>query len=111
MLNAVQMLAAMKAEDVVIFTDSQLVAHQVLGNFEVKVDRMFQYINKIRKEVALLTSFHIEEIDREENKKVDELARLASSLNTVPKGKVTILKLGLKSIEEEEILAIAEEKD
>lgn len=59
-LNAIQILVAMQAEDVVVFTDSQLVAQQVLENFKVKKDRMFQCIRKIRKEVARLTSFHIE---------------------------------------------------
>lgn len=55
--------------------------------------------------------FHIKQIDREENKKVDELARLAGSLSIVPEGKVTVLKLRTKSIEEEEFLAIMEEDD
>lgn len=35
-LNAIHMLVAMKAEDVMIFSDSQFVAQQVLGNFEIK---------------------------------------------------------------------------
>lgn len=56
-LNVVQMFLAMNAEDVMIFTDPQLVTQQVLGNFEVKEERVFQYINKIRKETLQLTSF------------------------------------------------------
>lgn len=94
-LNTIQMLVTLKAEDVVVFNNSILVAQQVLGNFEVKEDRMFQYIRKIRKEAAWLTSFHIEQIDREENKEANELARLASSLSVLPEGKITILKARL----------------
>lgn len=105
------MLVAMKAKDVVVFTDSQLVAQQLLGNFEVKEDFMFQYISRIRKETARLTSFHIEQIDREKNKEADELARLANSLSAVPEGKATIFKAGVKSIEEEVILTIVEGGD
>lgn len=70
---------------------------------------MFQYICKIRKESALLTSFHIEQIDREENKETDELTRLANFFSAVLEGKITILKSGSKSIKEKEIPAIVEE--
>lgn len=41
MLKAVQMMVAMNVKNVTVLTDSQLVAQQVLGNFEVKEDRMF----------------------------------------------------------------------
>lgn len=84
------MLVSMNTDDVVVFTDSQLVAQRVLGNFEVKEKRMFQYISKIKKEASQL---------------------LASSVNVVPEGWVTLLKVGLKSIDEEEALAVAEGSD
>lgn len=59
----------MNAEDVVMFTDSQLVAQQVLGNFNVKEECMFRYISKIRKEVSQLMSFQIEKIGRHKKKR------------------------------------------
>lgn len=36
------------------------------------------------------------------------MPRLANSLNALPKGRVTLLKAGLKSIDKEEVLAVAE---
>lgn len=78
----------------------------MLGNFEVKQEHMFQYISKIRKEALQLTSFHKEQIAMEENKEADELTRLASSVSMVQEGWVTLLKEGLKSIEENEILTV-----
>lgn len=105
------MLAAMSAEDVVVFTDSQLVAQQVLGDFGVKEEFKFQYISKIRKEALQLTSFHIEQIAEEGYKKADELAYLASSMSMVPEGRIKLLKAGLKSIEEDEILTVTEVND
>lgn len=110
-MNAGQMLVAMSAEDVLIFTDSQLVAQQVLGNFKVKEERMFQYISKIRKEASQLTSFHIEQNISEGNKETDELACLASSVSRVPEGWVTLLKSELKSIKKEEVLVVTEVND
>lgn len=83
----------------------------MLGNFEVNEEHMFQYVTKIKKETLQLTSFHIEQIAREEDKETDELARLVSSVSKVPTGRVTLLKVGLKSIEEEEILTVVEGND
>lgn len=72
---------------------------------------MFQYISKSRKEIPLLTSFHIEQIDGEENKEAEELTQLACSLSTMPEGKVTVLTAGSKSIKEEKVLTIIEDDD
>lgn len=83
----------------------------MLRDFEVKEERMFQYATKTKKEMLQLTSFHIEQIDREGNKEADELAYLASSMSVVPEGQVTLLKSGLNSIEEEEVLAVVEVND
>lgn len=58
----------------------------MLGNFEVKEERMFRYISKIRIEASQLTSFQVEHIARDGNKKTYELARMASSVSIVSEG-------------------------
>ncbi|XP_057803219.1 uncharacterized protein LOC131018518 [Salvia miltiorrhiza] len=71
-------LSELKAECVIIRTDSQLVAQQLSGAYHVKDQRMKAYHCKISDMKQKFMEFKIEQISREENTKADLLARMAS---------------------------------
>lgn len=66
-LQALCILKNLNAEEVTLHTDSQLVSQQILGNFEIKDERMFRYVGKIREVVTHFSKFTIKQVAREEN--------------------------------------------
>ncbi|KAL0367042.1 UNVERIFIED_CONTAM: Ribonuclease HI [Sesamum radiatum] len=68
------------AEDLIAYTDSQLVTKHIEGEYEVKEERMKGYLQEIGELTSSLRSFQLYQIPRMENTKVDYLAQLASSM-------------------------------
>ncbi|XP_074562949.1 uncharacterized protein LOC141819599 [Curcuma longa] len=63
-----------------VHSDSQLVAQQVEGNFEIKNDRLKKYAEAVNRMKANFTEVTLCKIPRSENNKADELAKMASSV-------------------------------
>lgn len=91
-LQALYILRTPGTEEVILHTDSQLVSQQILGKFEIKNERMFWYVGKIREVVTHLSKFTIKQIAREVNKEADELARLASATEMGRGKRITLLR-------------------
>ncbi|GMP68249.1 hypothetical protein CsSME_00027924 [Camellia sinensis var. sinensis] len=72
----------MKATEVMVYSDSQLVVNQISGDYEAKDGRMAKYQELIRKEIKKFEVVRIEQIGREENSRADELAGFASMADT-----------------------------
>ncbi|GKB99366.1 reverse transcriptase domain-containing protein [Tanacetum coccineum] len=101
----------MKIDKITIFVDSQLVANQVNGSYEVKHHYIKQYL-QITKE--LLKNFRHAELQysrRNQNKKVDALSKLASLTFEHLTKKVLVEKLANKSIYEKQVADIAIEEE
>jgi ribonuclease HI len=62
-----------------VYTDSQLVANQILGSYRVKNDRLRKYLQEARSLIEKFDNFEISYIPREKNKLADELAKSAAS--------------------------------
>jgi len=63
------------AQDVVVYTDSLLVANQVIGAYKINNDILRQYVVKIRNFISNFDHFAIQYIPRELNKIADKLAK------------------------------------
>ncbi|XP_074560459.1 uncharacterized protein LOC141816607 [Curcuma longa] len=68
----------MGAARVQLHSDSQLVAEQVEGSYEVRNDRLCRYAEAFMKLKAEFKEVSVQKIPQTENSKADELARLAS---------------------------------
>ncbi|XP_074589522.1 uncharacterized protein LOC141845354 [Curcuma longa] len=79
-LAGLQAAKRMGATRVHLYSDSQLVAQQVEGHYEVHNDRLRRYTEAFTKLKAEFKEVSLLKIPRTENVKADELARLASSL-------------------------------
>ena len=67
------------AEEIIICTDSQLVALQVRGEYQAKNDNLFEYLTLVKEKMAKFTSVEVKHVPREHNVRADILSKLAST--------------------------------
>ncbi|XP_070006751.1 uncharacterized protein [Nicotiana sylvestris] len=80
LILGLEMAVEMKRLQLQVFGDSQLVVNQLLGSYEVKKPELHPYHDYAKKLMGWLGDVTIQHVPRKENKKVDILAALASSL-------------------------------
>nr|XP_017239371.1 PREDICTED: uncharacterized protein LOC108212150 [Daucus carota subsp. sativus] len=68
----------LKVDCVRVYSDSQLVVNQILGSFEARAPLMARYLAETREKLLAFKVAIVEGILREENARVDKLARLAT---------------------------------
>ncbi|XP_057811730.1 uncharacterized protein LOC131025967 [Salvia miltiorrhiza] len=90
-VRGAHILSELRAECVIIRTDSQLVAQQLSGAYHIKEHRMKAYHCKINELKQKFMEFKIEQISREENTKGDLLARMASAVEQTWNDEITLL--------------------
>ncbi|XP_058761333.1 uncharacterized protein LOC131634723 [Vicia villosa] len=67
------------AREVKIYTDSQLVASQVKGDYQAKNDVLVEYLALIKEKMKNFAKEEVEHIPREHNSRADVLSKLAST--------------------------------
>ena len=73
------------AESVIIYCDSQIITHQVNGDYECKKERMQRYLDQVRKRVSDLKA-KVVQIPRGENEQADRLAKATSREHMITPG-------------------------
>ncbi|GJU97960.1 reverse transcriptase domain-containing protein [Tanacetum coccineum] len=101
----------MKIQERIIFVDSQLVANQVNGLFEVRQPVIKQYLEKEKELLASFPTYSIEHIKRDQNKKADALSKLASMTFSKLAKEVLVEVLQEKSITQKEIADVTQEEE
>ncbi|KAM6555169.1 hypothetical protein CsatB_015931 [Cannabis sativa] len=79
LIAGLKLAKELKARHLDIYSDSQLVVNQVLGEYMARGEKMMAYLSKIQDLLAQLEGYTIQQIPREENATADALARLATS--------------------------------
>ncbi|MCI21788.1 hypothetical protein A2U01_0042958 [Trifolium medium] len=69
----------MEVEEIRIFTDSQLVASQVSGEYQTKDERLVEYLSLIKEKLARFRESEVKHVPRGHNSRVDILPKLAST--------------------------------
>ncbi|XP_057770724.1 uncharacterized protein LOC130990511 [Salvia miltiorrhiza] len=90
-VRGAHILSELKADCVIIKTNSQLVAQQLSGAYNVKDQRMKAYHCKISEMRDKFMEFKIEQISRDENTKADLLARMASAVEQTWNDEIILL--------------------
>ncbi|XP_061372971.1 uncharacterized protein LOC133315384 [Gastrolobium bilobum] len=67
------------AQRLKVFSDSQLVTFQILGEYQAKGPLMCKYLEKVKEIILTFETVDIEHIRRSENTRADILAKLAST--------------------------------
>lgn len=81
LLRAVRKARAERIEAVSVYTDSELVARQVVGTYRVKNERLKKYLYEVHGFVQAFKKFDIKHIPREENRLADKLAKSGAAKN------------------------------
>ncbi|CAL9019077.1 unnamed protein product [Prunus brigantina] len=80
LLAGLRLAKEMGARQIQIFSDSQLVVHQVNQNFTAKDVSMTAYLQHTRHLLTTFNAYLISQVPRSENSHADALARLASAI-------------------------------
>ncbi|GFZ04763.1 hypothetical protein Acr_17g0003350 [Actinidia rufa] len=83
LLAGLRVVVELGAQSLEIFSDSQLVVNQVQGDYLAKDARMMAYLGEVKAASAKIKEFKIRQIPREDNKKADALANLASTFEFI----------------------------
>ena len=89
-----------EAQNLKVFSDSQLVVSQVLGEFSIKDDRMLLYSELVNHLKHSFQTFTIQKIERSQNCRADALANMASRLKSEANSTIKISYQPGSSIEE-----------
>jgi ribonuclease HI len=75
LLRALEKAQEHGAQDVVVYTDSLLVANQIIGTYKINSDILRQYVLRTKNIISNFGHFAIQYIPREQNKIADKLAK------------------------------------
>jgi ribonuclease HI len=103
MLIGLRTARKLGAGNLQIFCDSQLVANQISGEYQAKVDRMSAYLTVARTLLSEFDSTHVVQIGREHNSHADVLAKLATALESDMQRTVCIETLEQPSFQDQEV--------
>ena len=92
----------MRASELIVNSDTQLVVNQVSWFYEAKDDRTAKYQALVRDHIKRSQATMVQQIGREENDRTDELAGLASIVDRTSPSPLLIEFLPRPSIEEPE---------
>lgn len=84
LIEALRFLKRFKEDDIIIYTDSQLLYGHMNNKYKVKEETLFPYFIKAHNYLIGFSNLKIESIDRGKNKKADALVKSiinVSSLN------------------------------
>ncbi|GFY90929.1 hypothetical protein Acr_07g0011250 [Actinidia rufa] len=83
LLTGLRVATEIGVDSLDVFSDSQLVLNQVQGDYLTKDTRMVAYLDEVKTMSGKIRDFKIRQIPREENKKADALANLASAFDFI----------------------------
>ena len=79
LIEGMEMARKLGAESINVYSDSQLIVNQVLGNYEVKEKPLKKYVAKAHELRSLLKQFTLEPVPRSRNRRADAFSKLAST--------------------------------
>ncbi|XP_073152794.1 uncharacterized protein [Henckelia pumila] len=98
-IMGIKLALSVGAKRLTIHSDSQLIVSQINGNYEAKEDKILEYLTQVNELLSRLDSYDVKQIPRVENKLVDHLAKLASSLANIDNRKITFLTYDKEKID------------
>lgn len=74
---ALQEALLLKAEEVNLYTDSELIYRQLTGEYKIKNPKLFAFYQQVKQLLSGFKVFRISHVPRDANKGADKLANLA----------------------------------
>ncbi|GKV32175.1 hypothetical protein SLEP1_g40798 [Rubroshorea leprosula] len=92
LIYGLKLASELKAQSLRVFSDSQLVVNQVNGSYDIKDPQLGRYLFVVNKLKSSFISFQIDKIQRADNRRANELSKLASSQDINPQ-RITIVEM------------------
>lgn len=74
LITALEKAAALGAQELEVYTDSELVVKQIKGEYRVKNEGLKPLYQKVKSLASQFSNFHIAHVVRDKNKEADRLA-------------------------------------
>ena len=94
-----------------IYSDSQLVVNQVMGEYQARGLKMVAYLNKTKDLLAQFDKYTLQQVPRDQNSNADALAKLASAKDANTLNIVPVEQLSMPSIQAEETTMVIQMAD
>ncbi|KAK0576232.1 hypothetical protein LWI29_013980 [Acer saccharum] len=108
LLAGLRVCIALGADELEVYSDSQVVVHQVLNEYQAREEHMIAYLDIAKRLLKKFKAYRISQIPREENEKADALSKLASATTSIRSKAIPVAHLTKPSIAEPEEIIIAE---
>ncbi|KAK0574767.1 hypothetical protein LWI29_028755 [Acer saccharum] len=108
LLAGLRVCIALGADELEVYSDSQVVVHQVLDEYQAREEHMIAYLDIAKKLLKKFKAYRISQIPREENEKADALSKLASATTSIRSKAIPVAHLTKPSTAEPEEIIIAE---
>ncbi|KAK0580388.1 hypothetical protein LWI29_001267 [Acer saccharum] len=112
LIAGLKVCTVLGADEVEIFSDSQVVVNQVLDEYQVRDESMIAYLELAKELLERFKEYRIVQVPREENEQADALAKLAfATINIWPKTISMIRLLQPSIVKLKEVGAVFGERD
>ncbi|KAK0597534.1 hypothetical protein LWI29_026267 [Acer saccharum] len=112
LIAGLKVCTVLGADEVEIFSDSQVVVNQVLDEYQARDESMITYLELAKELLGRFKEYRIIHVPREENEQADALAKLASAtINIWPKSISMIRLLQPSIVKSKEVGAVFGERD
>ncbi|KAK0594753.1 hypothetical protein LWI29_000130 [Acer saccharum] len=108
LLAGLRVCIALGADELEVYSDSQVVVHQVLNEYQAREEHMIAYLDIAKRLLKKFKAYRISQIPREENEKADALSKLASATTSIRSKAIPVAHLTKPSTAEPEEIIIAE---
>ncbi|KAK0578013.1 hypothetical protein LWI29_003667 [Acer saccharum] len=108
LLAGLRVCIALGANELEIYSDSQVVVNQVLDEYQAREEHMIAYLDIAKRLLRKFKVYRISQIPQEENEKVDALSKLASATTSIRSKAIPVAHLTKPSTAESEEIIIAE---
>lgn len=84
LIQALDLALSRGAEEVMLYSDSQLIVRQINGRYKVRHPDMIPLYREAKKRIKRLAFFHLEHVRREDNQDADRMVNLALDQGASP---------------------------
>ncbi|XP_017221564.1 uncharacterized protein LOC135148512 [Daucus carota subsp. sativus] len=111
LLTGLDLALTLQLQNLIIYSDSQLVVRQTTGDYAVKDSTLARYQQQVQTRLSTFKSYQLHQINREDNSIADSLSKLLEGEYTTADGPVYFLSLPHPSIEPKEQFNITLDED
>lgn len=80
-----------RVRNINIYTDSQLVAMQMEGSYEIREQSLIAYLKKVKELMAKFAKWQLQQILRKENAQANALSKFGAAMRGINNGQISLV--------------------